>query len=788
MKVGIARLEAHLGKSLAVDDVVERLTMAGLEVDGVDAGKAVEGVVVGRVAEVRPHPDADKLKVCVVEAGDEPVEVVCGAPNVRVGMLAPFAKVGAQLGDLKIKRAKLRGVESHGMLCSAEELGLSDEAEGLLELEGGAPGDPLPNHARRSTVLDLDLTPNRPDCFSVRGVARELAALDGRRLLVDPPPERDRVQEGMARLGVEEGEEFGFAIDVREPQACPRYLACVIRGLPPDLRTPTWARECLWAGGMQLVHPIVDMLNAQMLEIGQPMHAFDLDKIKGGLVVRFANAGEKMTALGGEPVSLPDDCLVIADDEGAVAAAGIIGGERAAVTAETSNILLECAFFAPDAIAGRARAMRLHTEASLRFERGVDPQMQGEALTRAMTSVVESALNVQIGAPIVRCDEKRLPVRKTVTVTQAEIEKTLGVEISPAALSAHLTAAGCVVDGDGDTLKCTPPSWRFDLNLAADLIEEAGRFYGYDRVPATREAQSFAPGVPVVDRLSDALCAAGYREVINLSFGAPEEMAAFADNADDKPLVLDNPIAPDLAAMRTSLWPGLIRNLRHNLNRGRESVRLFECGKTFSQSGDQAAVIAGLAYGTAEPEQWGVKTRRCDFFDVKGDLEMLFDSPLSSRLEGIAGLHGGQAVEMWIDDKAIGCIGPLSPEKEAELDVPSGVILFELYPNAISFDERLKVREVSKYPSVRNDISIVVQDDMQVVEMLEHVETMKVKDLQKVQVFDVFQGGDIEKDKKSISLYLIYQSFDSTLKGEDVAERTRKIVQALCKKFHGEQR
>lgn len=779
MRVSVARLEEYLGSPLAVDAVVERLTMAGLEVDAVDAGKTVEGVVVGRVTYADKHPDADKLKVCKVDFGaGEPADVVCGAPNVRVGLLAPFAKEGARLGELKIKRARIRGVESRGMLCSAAELGLGEDAGGLLELDVGAPGDDLRKHLRLGDAcLRLDLTPNRSDCFSVRGVARELAALDGKTPAWPAPPKRKAAKGG------------DYTVDVREPRACPRYLACVVNNVA-DMQTPLWIRERLQTGGMQAVHPLVDILNMWMLEIGQPMHAFDLDKLNGALTVRYASPGEKMTALGGETLTLPGDCLVVADDEGAVAAAGIIGGARAAVTAETRNALLECAFFSPEAIAGRARTMRLHTEASLRFERGVDPELQDEAMARATATLAEAAPGAKIGPVCARRFDAHLPGRAPIEVTQAAMERALGVALDLASLRARLEASGCTVKvrkaaKAKANISCTPPSWRFDLQVAADLIEEAGRFYGYDRIPVTAASKAGAPTQAAGERLSDALCALGYLEVVNLSFGDARAMAVFSD---ETPLTLDNPIAPELSAMRTSLWPGLIHNLRHNLNRDRDAVRLFECARTYGPDGDRSAVIAGLAYGRVAPEQWGAPTRQCDFFDLKGDIEMLFRVAPSFEPGVRKGLHPGQTAVIQVDGEELGCMGALSPANEEALDVPGGVFLFELRVDAERFGKPLESGKISKYPSIRNDISFVVQDETLVGALVAHIEAMGVADLQQTLIFDIFRGGDIGQDKKSVSLCLIYRSFYSTLNGEEVAKRTQAIVESLRQTFNAEPR
>ena len=786
MKVTVSQLANYLKpsiKRLPADKLIEQLTMAGLEVDDVQTTPEIKGVVVGKVTEVKKHPNADKLKVCAVDTNaGKAKEVVCGAPNVRVGLLAPFAPEGARLGDMTIKRATLRGVASQGMLCSAQELGLESADDGLLELDADSvPGKGIEHYVRvglGDTKLSVDLTPNRPDCFSVRGIARDIAALKGQAL--------SKTSLGTRPLPKIQMKKFACTVELREPQACPRYLASVVKNIDRDAVTPLWIRERLWAGGMQSVHPIVDTLNMWMLEIGQPMHAFDADKLSGKLVVRFAKAGEKMTALGGEEMKLAKDCLVIADDKGPVAVAGIIGGARAGVTEATSNVLLECAFFNPAAIMGRARALRTQTEASTRFERGVDWNMQEEALTRALGTIAEWSPSAQIGGIVSHCRKAHVPKAKPVRITSAGIESSLGVNIEIPKFKAFLKASGCAVTGQGKAIECKPPAWRFDLRIPADLIEEAGRFYGYERIPEIPD--EFLPptatteSMGAVNRIRDALRGRGYSEAVTLSFGDPDTMTLFSDDA---PMVLDNPISPDLAVMRTSLWPGLLKALLYNVNRNRDSVRLFEYGRSYSQAGDAGVVVAGLAYGFAEPEQWGASSRACDFYDIKGDLESVCDEALRFERAERKGLHPGQTARILnAAGKEIGCIGALSPTAESALDISGAVFLFELHLDKLSSRKGIMFEKISKYPQVRNDISLLISEDIAVGDVIEYVEALKVEDLKEVFVFDIFQGGSIEKNEKSISLCLIYRRISSTLSGEESAQKTHEIVNSLCEKFN----
>ncbi len=773
MKFCSSWVEEWLGEPVEPEALAETLTMAGLEVDKLSPAAApLSGVVVGHVRHVAAHPNADRLKLCEVDAGGAKLlKVVCGADNVREGMFAPFAPAGAWVNGLEINKAEIRGVVSHGMLCSAAELGLEETSEGLLDLDGSvAPGTDLVEYLKLDdTVFELDLTPNRADCFSVFGVARELAAIRGFRL---EHPRQDAVAAAHKRR---------FPVRVAEPQACLRYLARVVEHVDSAARTPLWMKERLRRSGVRAVHPVVDVMNYVMLELGQPLHAFDLDKLEEHIEVRYARSGESLEVIGGARLELDERNLLIADARGPVALAGIIGGADSAVSESTRNVLIECAFFSPRAIAGRARSHGLHTEASLRFERGVDWSLQRHAVERAC-ELLERVTGGEFGE--VEEVAASLPAARPIELRYDALVHRLGVEVDRNLASKILTCLGCRMKPCKGGWRCTPPPYRFDLEIEEDLIEEVGRIYGYDKITggvSTAVTQSGEPLETVRernDRWSDRLVERGYFEVVTYSFVDPDLLAEF----DETPaLALSNATSPAASVMRTSLWPGLLKVLQHNLNRQQGRVRVFEAGRCFTGR-DERLMIAGLVYGDVRPEQWGEPSRACDFYDVKGDVECLFaenSPPPSYGRSARRGLHPGQAADVVLGGERVGCLGALNPSVAQRLGVSRDVFLFELDLDAVPPPDVVRFESISPYPSVRRDVSVTVPPGVGAEQIAACIRGLGMDLLREIVFFDVYEDEKIEEGRKSMALGLIFQDISSTLSDAVCAELVDKAVAAL---------
>ncbi|MCC5870603.1 MAG: phenylalanine--tRNA ligase subunit beta, partial [Gammaproteobacteria bacterium] len=755
----------HDGEALA-----EQLTMAGLEVDAVTRLRpGFSGVVVARIAELAPHPDADKLRVAQVDAGDGSLrQVVCGAANARVGLVTALACVGGRLpGDVKIRQAKLRGVASAGMLCSAAELGLDDEASGIVELPTDAPigadlGEWL---ALEDTIIDVDLTPNRGDCFSVLGIARELAALNDANL------------GGPALSPVPAGSEDRFAVTLAAPQACARFAARVVRGIDASVRSPVWLSERLRRAGLRAIHPVVDVTNYVMLELGQPLHGYDLGQLSGAISVRMAEAAERLTLLDGREIALEPDMLVIADDSGAIGLAGIMGGQSTAVSAETRDVLLEAAWFAPSAIAGRARRLGLHTDASLRFERGVDPEGPSRAIERATALLVEIAGGTPGPVNLVEA-AAHLPARQPVSLRAARLAKVLGIDIPALEVERIFSRLGMQATATGEGWQVRAPSQRFDIQIEVDLIEEIARIYGYDRIPRIAErAHAVIPAVSemrtVDERARLLMVDRGYQEAVTYSFIDEQLQASF--HPDAKPIRLSNPIASQMGVMRRSPWPGLVEAARENLSRQRTRVRLFELGNQFEASDDAAgvterAVIAGLAVGPVWPEQWGSADRRGDFFDIKSDVEALLALGGQSSQFGFAAashpaLHPGQCARILRhgttdtpDPVTAGWVGTLHPQLARALEVPADTGLFVL-DLAVALAASVPVHQrVSKFPTVRRDLALLVDEQITADALLAAARAAGGELLKSVDIFDIYRGANIDSGSKSIALSLILQA------------------------------
>ena len=783
MRVSLAWLREWVAVPADAGRLADRLTMAGLEVEGVTpAAPPFEGVVVGEVLEVTPHPDADRLRICRVAAGGEPVQVVCGAPNVRPGLRAPFAVVGARLPDgTRIRKARLRGVESCGMLCSARELGLAEAAEGLWELPADAPvGEDL----RRwldldDTVLELGLTPNRADCLSMRGVAREVAALEGLAL------------GGPAWTAVPAAHEASVPVRVEAPEACPRYLGRVVRGVDPTARTPLWMAERLRRAGIRSLGPLVDVTNYVLLELGQPLHAFDLARLQTPVTVRLARAGERLTLLDGREVALDPDTLVIADASGPVALAGIMGGTGTAVGPDTRDVFLECAYFDPEAIAGRARRHGLHTESSHRFERGVDPAMQREALERA-TGLLLEITGGEPGPVVEVSSEVHLPARPAVAFRPERARRLLGAEIGDEAMAEVLGRLGMDVARDEPARwSVQPPSWRFDIAIEADLIEEVARLHGYDRLP--ERPLGGAPAMPAcpearvsAGRIRALLADRGYHEAITYSF-VPEALARRLD-PEHEPVRLANPLSAELAVMRTTAWGGLLQVVARNLNRQQERVRLFELSMRFFKEDTeitQEMTVAAVAAGSALPEQWGVgRPRGVDFHDVKADLEALL--VLGGCTEAFAfeaaehpALHPGQSARVLRDGEPVGWIGALHPEIADVLEISVPVVVFEVALEAVAAGCVPRFAPLSPYPAIRRDLAVVVDADVPAARLEALVREAAGPVLREVRIFDVYTGEHVEAGRKSVALGLIFQESSRTLTDEEINAVVARTVARL---------
>mgnify|MGYP005840463463 CR=1 FL=1 len=755
------------------------LTMAGLEVEAMQpAAPAFEGVVVAEILAAERHPDADRLQVCTVRAGEgAPLTIVCGAPNARVGLKTACALVGARLPELQIRQTKVRGVESFGMLCSAKELGIAGEAAGILELPADAPvGADLRDYLHLDDQLvTLKLTPNRGDCLSLTGIAREVAALTGApRKAVDCTPVRASLSDGRAVI-------------VEAPEACPLYCGRVLRGLDPAARTPAWMLERLLRSGLRPIYPVVDVTNYVLLELGQPMHAFDLAKLQGPVRARMARPDEALTLLGEQTIRLSVDCLVIADDSGVLALAGIMGGAASGVSADSRDVFLEAAHFTPAAIAGRARRYGLSTDSSYRFERGVDPRLPRMAMERATRLILdicggEAGEIVEAGPGV--------PSHPPISFRPARARRLLGVEIPDEEMDGIFDRLGMELVSRGETWQVQPPSWRFDLDQEVDLIEEVARLRGYDRIPAgaPRAAHQLLPTperVRVESEIKNLVVAIGYQEVVTYSFISSEQQSDF--DSDHRQIALQNPIAAQMGVMRGSLMPGLVQTLRHNLNHGQERLRVFEMGRCFlgTDADSQPIRLAGLAYGAAWPEQWAAPQRWVDFFDIKADVEALFwPARPSFRVATHPALHPGQTARVLIDGQPVGWIGSLHPKLAQKYGFARSPLLFELDSAALSPRTLPRYRGISRFPAVRRDIAVVVDAGLEVGTLLEAVRGALPATVTEFELFDVYHGQGIEAGKKSLAFRMLLQHTEKTLTESEIGIVVSQVLAFLSERFN----
>jgi phenylalanyl-tRNA synthetase beta chain len=784
MKLPVSWLRSWVDVPWKDRELADRLTMLGFEVESLQpVAPPFSGVVVAGIVSAAPHPQADKLRVCRVTAGGSELQIVCGAANARAGLRTALAIVGAKLpGELTIGAAKLRGVESQGMLCSARELGLTETGEGILELPADAPlGTPLRDYLRLDeALLEISITPNRGDAMSVLGVARELAAASGLPLRAAPDP---------ALPPVVAASQERFPVRLTAGAGCPRFASRVIRGVDNRRAVPHWLRERLERSGLRSISPVVDATNYVLLELGQPMHAYDLTRLKSPLQARRATPGEKIRLLEGSELELGADVLVIADGNGPVGLGGVMGSAASAISDETTDLLLEAAWFDPAVVAGRGRRYGLLTDASQRYERGVDPTGQERAIERA----TELICAIAGGQPGPACLEElagELPKRPPVELRATQLRRLLGITIPASDVQARLRALGMRVDNTApDAWRVTPPSWRFDIAIEADLIEELARCGGLDAIP-----EAVPAGARVIAGSSEArssersvlqqLTARGYSEAITFGFTDPTLQAQVCGTTDA--VRLQNPIANNLAVMRASLWPGLLTAAGENLRRQRERVRLFEIATQFHRGGDGAVLerrmIAGIAAGSRLPEQWGAARADGDFHDLKADVHAVLalgGRAADCRYEPGASLpclHPGRSAQIVRDGSVIGQLGELHPALVRELDFTYGPLLFELDFLAATSNAPVRYAPVSSFPQLRRDISFTVAAGETFGRIAERVSVAASTRLLELRVFDIYQGKGVEIGRKSVALGLILQDLSRTLTDADADG----IVAAVC--------
>ncbi|MFC0268461.1 phenylalanine--tRNA ligase subunit beta [Kushneria aurantia] len=792
MKVSDNWLRQWVAVTQDVQAIADQITMAGLEVDAVTPVAAdFSAVVVARVTELAPHPDADRLRVCQLDDGSgAPRQVVCGAPNVAAGQKVALALPGAVLpGDMQIAETTLRGVASSGMICAESELGLVEEkSPGIWVLPDEAPpGEDL----RRWLTLDdhtieVDLTPNRGDCLSLAGLARELGVLN--RLAVQVPP-----VEAVIPVGDEQ-----FDIRVADAAACPRYASRILRDVDISAPTPLWMAERLRRSGIRSIDVVVDVTNYVMLELGQPMHAFDLERLGRHIEVRYAGEGEKLELLDGQQVALDGDTLLIADAEGPLAIAGVMGGARSGVNSQTRHVLLESAFFAPLAVAGRARRYGLHTDASHRFERGVDPSQQVRAIERATRLLLDIAGGTP-GPTVEVCDHQQLPVHRRVFLDATRVARILGMALAHDDIVDILTRLGMTLEPSGDgRWQVGIPPWRFDIEREEDLIEELARIHGYNRLPVRYPRAELAPKrvagdrVPL-DRLRHLLVAAGYQEAITYSFVSEALQHAFAPQSTAP--VLANPISSDMSVMRSSLWAGLVRAVMYNLNRQQQRIRLFETGRIFEggfadEAGEltQTPMMAGMLCGGRDAEGWSARRDTVDFFDLKGDVERLIEAGGSGeawRFETAEhpALHPGQSARLVRDGRCVGWLGALHPRVLESLGIKTDIYAFQIELEALTRGRVPRFTPLSRYPEVRRDLALIVEESLTVQSLLDVIRTEAGDSLVSLRLFDIYRGAGVAEGYKSLALGLTWQHPSRTLTDGEINQIIDNIVAVTAERF-----
>ncbi len=789
MKINYQWLKSWVNTDLDAHGVAERFTLAGLEVDDCAPVAAnLDGVVVGEIIDVQPHPDADRLRVCRVAGDDQERTIVCGAPNAAEGLKVPLATLGSVLpGGLKIKPARLRGVASEGMLCSAPELELGQDKSGLMELPQDAPvGTPLSAYLGLDDyVLDIDLTPNRADCLSVRGLARELSALTG--VPVSGPEFRP-----VPAAGTDE-----IDIHLHAPADCPCYVGRVVRGVDVEAPTPLWMVEALRRCGIRALGPVVDVTNYVLLELGQPMHAFDLAQLQGSIHVRRAKAGERMVLLDERDVELDPDMLLICDETRPLAIGGVIGGLESGVSDRTRDILLESAWFNPSTIVGRARRLGLATESAHRFERGVDPALQRQAMERATALILELAGGTP--GPIVEAvDENHLPVAKKVRLRPERVNRLLGTELPSDQIASSLERLGMAVDSQGDDLSVLPPTARRDIALEVDLIEEVARTLGYDNLPTRMPGghlrlKTGSESRIGVRTLARQLSARGFQEIISWSFVSEDDLIELG--LEEGAQKLANPLNRDMAVLRTSLLPGLLKTAAANFRRQHESFRLFELGACFQMRDGafhELQRLSLLMSGRLSQEHPSIDARCADFFDLKGEIEQILSlngvvGELSSRRSTQPWLHPGQSADLYLDDEFVGSMGQLHPSIAEGLDAQNPVILAELSHRIL--ESRVPVyQRGSRYPAVRRDIAVIVDEQTAAADVIGEIRENSGNLFEKCVIFDEYRGKGIESGHKSLAMGLILRDVSRTLNDAEVDQTMDRVVAGLRDRFGAELR
>ncbi len=785
MQISEAWLRELVNPSVTTEELVEQLTMAGLEVDSVvPAAAEFKGVVVGEVVAMEQHSNADKLRVCQVSVGESaPLQIVCGANNVKVGLKFPTALVGAVLpGNFKIKKSKLRGELSFGMLCSEKELGLAADSDGLMELFTDAPvGTDIREYlALNDNIIELDLTPNRADCLCVEGVAREVAVLN----------KMDWKAVDFKAAEITNDSVINVSIDAKE--ACPRYLGRLIKNVNPTAETPLWMQERLRRSGLRSLGPLVDVTNYVLLELGQPLHAFDAAKLIGSIRVRVGEKDEELVLLNDQVIKLDGESLVIADDKQALALAGVMGGEKSSVTDQTKDIFLECAFFTPITIAGKARQFGLHTDSSHRFERGVDFQLQERAIERA-TQLIVDITGGSVGPISEVTTTEALPQRLAVNLRQQRIEKVLGIRLANEQVTEIFEGLGMQVQVLPEGWSITPPGCRFDIEIEADLLEEIGRIYGYNKLPNSSllmrsELGEAKEAVLPLARVQDLLVDRGYQEAITYSF--VEESIQQIIAPGEELIRLKNPISSELSVMRTSLWCGLLNAALYNTKRQQSRVRLFETGLRFISKNNemiQQKMLSGLVLGSVYSEQWAEKVRKVDFYDLKGDLETIFqltDCEVQYIVANHPALHPGQSAEIVNSEgDKVGVLGMLHPTLEKKLGFDTQVFLFELDQDSVFKKQIPKFETLSKFPSVRRDMALIVEEKVTTTEVVNCILGCDEKVIRDVLIFDVYRGVGVADGYKSIALSLILQDFTQTLKDSEIDAIFSRVLEALKHKI-----
>jgi phenylalanyl-tRNA synthetase beta chain len=786
MLVSESWLREWVSPGITTDELSERLTLAGLEVDSVNfAGPELDNkkVVIGEVCGVRMHPDAQKLKICEVNIGRPTnISIVCGASNAVSGMKTAVALVNAELPGMRVVEREIRGVSSRGMLCSATELGLEDSSSGIIEFDIEAqPGTGVSEYLDLGDkVYQLELTPNRGDCLGMAGVAREVATLTGAKIKLPTIPK------------IKATTTDAIGVDLVNPEGCPRYVGRAITGINMSAKSPDWLVERLRRSGMRGINVIVDITNYVMHELGQPMHAFDFAKIEGGIVVRMAEQGEKLKLLDGNTVKLKSDNLLIADKGKAIALAGIMGGANTAISSKTKDIYLEAAFFQPSAILGKARQFGMHTDASHRFERGVDSRLQLSAMERATELIMQIAGGKP--GPVTHSFEKSvLPKSPQIKFYNSEISRILGITIPVSRTRSIFKKLGMTVSTTkNNSWNVVPPSWRFDITGQHDLVEEVGRCHGFDKVPANMPVSISRFGSHLESDLSlhdvrRSLVNRGYHEVITYSFVDGKIQKQLLDKGNA--IRLKNPIADNMSVMRQSLWPGLLDVLMTNLNRQEDRVRLFEMGNVYARARNtrksvESSKLGGLISGLSLPRQWGSPAAIVDFFDIKGDLEALIgltgkSSEFKVNPAPHPALHPGQSGKVMMGKNQIGYVGKLHPAHQKLYDIEQAVYLFEIDAEHLSRSLLPAFTEISKFPSVQRDLAVLVDEDVDVQAILELARSSGGKLLKKLELFDVYRGHNIQKNKKSFAFSLTFQSESSNLTSSEVEAVTEEIVHNL---------